>query len=230
MLAQSLSTSQKFAALHAEAGALAEFCQVLFVLAVAHADDCGRLQGDAWTVKQRVVPTSPRTLAEVDQALAALARVDLVQRYRADGRDVMAICRFQDHQEFRHPPRATLPPPPGTTDPPRPGTGADAPVPAGTGTNAPVPGLRKEVRKEVRKKDRARARAGLSALWTYLEDCTHDPPCAALHLCGQRRQLDAALRAGQVTPDEAARLERLWGVDPQMARAGPRRARKAEAS
>ena len=55
MIRASISTSRKFAQLPTE------FCQVLYLLLIVHADDFGMLAGDAWTVKYKAVPTSPRS-------------------------------------------------------------------------------------------------------------------------------------------------------------------------
>lgn len=229
LLAPALSTSHKFAALYAVAGDLAEFCQVLFTLLVAHADECGRQHGDPFTVKHRVLPSAPRSVEEVDQALDALQRVGLVQRYTADERSLLAIPKFQEHQALRHPPQSTLPPPPGQPlDPLRPRMGDPGPIPDPScpgmyhhGSMRPaVPSKRREEKsREEKIRDRAHPRAGLLTSVDYLEACPHDPPCETPHLCGTRRQLAAAVRDGQLTPEEAARLEQLWLIDRQMLRA-----------
>jgi hypothetical protein len=92
MISKSLSTSEKRAALHDEAGKLAEFCQALYPLLVAHADDWGCLQGDVFTVKHLVDPTSPRRLVDFEAALMALHNVGLVRWYEAD--DVSGTPRW----------------------------------------------------------------------------------------------------------------------------------------
>lgn len=98
MIAKTFSTSEKRAALHRVAGKLAEFCQALFPLLVAHSDDSGRQQGDTFTVKHAVDPTSPRPLVDFDKALAALASVGLIHWYEVDGRRYIEIVQFADHQ------------------------------------------------------------------------------------------------------------------------------------
>jgi len=102
MLTKSLSTSQRWARLHGEAGKLAEFCQVLFALLVAHADDFGRLAGDVFTVKFAVVPTSPRKESEVQAALTALHNVGLIEWYGVDGCKCIQINDFDRHQSGLH--------------------------------------------------------------------------------------------------------------------------------
>jgi hypothetical protein len=98
MIARTLSTSERYARLHETAGKLAEFCQSLYPLLVAHADDSGRQQGDEFTVKHAVHPTSPRPLADFTKALLALAQVGLVEWYQVDGRKYIEIRAFAAHQ------------------------------------------------------------------------------------------------------------------------------------
>lgn len=102
MISKSLSTSERRAALHQTAGKLAEFCQSLYPLLVAHADDWGCLQGDVFTVKHLVDPTSPRSLDAFRTALIALHNVGLITWYQADdpdgGKWVVYIRGFSAHQ------------------------------------------------------------------------------------------------------------------------------------
>lgn len=102
MVAKSLSTSQKYARLNQVAGKRAEFCQALFPLLVAHADDFGRLAGDVFTVKHAVVPTSPRKEADVTAALEALHVVGLIVWYEADDRKCIQIVDFDRYQSGLH--------------------------------------------------------------------------------------------------------------------------------
>jgi hypothetical protein len=102
MVAKSLSTSQRYAQLSTIAGALAEFCQAMFPLLVAHTDDFGRLAGDPFTVKHKVVPTSPRPESDVAQALAFLDAVHLIQWYEVEGRKWVQVEQFDAHQQGLH--------------------------------------------------------------------------------------------------------------------------------
>lgn len=102
MISKSLSTSERRAALHTVVPKLAEFCQQLYPLLVAHADDFGRLSGDAFTVKHAVDPTSPRPLHDFERALAALDQVGLVVCYEAEGRQLIEIANFELHQQGLH--------------------------------------------------------------------------------------------------------------------------------
>lgn len=116
MVAKTLSTSERFAALYDVAGELAEFCQVLYPLMVAHSDDFGRQQGDAFTVKHLVLPISPRPIQEFESALHALHKVGLIVWYESDGRKVIQIQNFGEHQPGLHKKtRSKFPEPPGNS-------------------------------------------------------------------------------------------------------------------
>lgn len=116
MISKCLSTSEKYAALLSEAGALGEFCQALYPLVVAHADDWGRLQADSFTIKHLVLPFSPRSLDEFTAALQALHNVGLVQIYSTAGRSYMQVIDFDEHQTGLHKRIASrLPEPPGNS-------------------------------------------------------------------------------------------------------------------
>jgi hypothetical protein len=98
MIAKTLSTSQRYARLHQVAGKLAEFCQALYPLLVSHSDDSGRQQGDVFTVKHAVCPSSPRTIADVEKALTALHQVGLITCYEVAQRKYIEIQDFASHQ------------------------------------------------------------------------------------------------------------------------------------
>lgn len=102
MLSNSLSTSEKFARLSEVCPNLTEFAQSLYMLLVAHADDFGRQQGDPFTVRHKVHPTSPRSLSEFAEAIQALDTVGLVRCYTAQGRQVIEIRQFDAHQQGLH--------------------------------------------------------------------------------------------------------------------------------
>jgi hypothetical protein len=116
MISKSLSTSEKFASLHEQAGKLAEFAQTLYMLLVAHADDWGCQQGDVFTVKHAVHPTSPRKLADFETALKHLHNAGLVAWYDADDKRVVYIRSFSAHQSLKGHDKdgrkRTFPPPP----------------------------------------------------------------------------------------------------------------------
>lgn len=153
MIAKTLSTSQRYADLNTVAGKLAEFCQALYPLLVAHSDDFGRQAGDEFTVKHAVCPTSPRKLGDVTKALASLHRVGLVIWYESDGRKCLQIQDFDRYQTGLHKRTASHFPGPsgkfpeipsegkgreekGTEEKGREGNGADAPPPLSTVTTS----------------------------------------------------------------------------------------------
>lgn len=102
MISKSLSTSERRAALHPEAGKLAEFCQALYPLLVAHADDFGCQQGDVFTIKHLVDPTSPRRLTDFDAALAALHNVGLITWYQdSESKWIVYVRGWYSHQQLK---------------------------------------------------------------------------------------------------------------------------------
>jgi hypothetical protein len=102
MIAKTLSTSRKYGRLHEVAGKRAEFCQALYPLLVAHADDFGRLPGDVYTVKHAIIPTSPRKEHDLTAALAALHLVGLIQWYEVGESKCIQITNFDAHQQGLH--------------------------------------------------------------------------------------------------------------------------------
>lgn len=98
MIAKSLSTSERRARLHQEAGPLAEFCQALYPLLVAHADDWGRLEASVFHIKHAIEPTSPRSVEEFTTALLALQTVSLIDWYVVADRYYLQVVDFKKHQ------------------------------------------------------------------------------------------------------------------------------------
>lgn len=109
-LLKSLSTSRRYAALHATAPTIADFAQALYPLLIAHADDDGCLPGDAWTIKHTVCPASPHSDADVAAALDALVAVALLERVDAAS---MRVTNFAARQQVGRSPESpsSLPPP-----------------------------------------------------------------------------------------------------------------------
>jgi hypothetical protein len=105
MIDKTLSTSVRRAALHAELPELAEFTQALYPLLVAHSDDWGCQGGDAFTIKHKVDPTSPRPLEAFQEALGALHRVGLIVWYDTvgdgSGAQWVFITGWFAHQRLR---------------------------------------------------------------------------------------------------------------------------------
>jgi hypothetical protein len=101
MISKSLSTSEKFGSLVA-LGELSEFTQLLYPLLVIHADDYGRLQGDAFTIKLMCLPVSPRPLEAFAIALQQLDAAGLITWYEAAGKRYIQIRNFEWHQHGLH--------------------------------------------------------------------------------------------------------------------------------
>jgi hypothetical protein len=102
LISKSLSTSAKFAELQTAVPELAEFCQCLYMLLVAHSDDWGRQAGDVFTVKHVIAPASPRSMREVEVALTALHNAGMVVWYESEGRKLIQINDFDAHQPGLH--------------------------------------------------------------------------------------------------------------------------------
>lgn len=102
LISRSLGSSRKFHAALQAGGKLGEFCQVLFPLIVANTDDFGRMPGDAFTVKNLVLPSSRRPERDFDKALDVLADVMLIDRYHVDGVIYLQVNQFDTHQPNLH--------------------------------------------------------------------------------------------------------------------------------
>ena len=98
MISRSLGISQKYAALIDTENGLADFCHALFPLLVANADDFGRLQGDAFTVKHTCFPISHHSIDDFENAILAMHRVGLLTRYRIGLHTYVQIANFRKHQ------------------------------------------------------------------------------------------------------------------------------------
>ena len=191
MLSRSLSTSRRFAALQKEGGDLTDFASGLYILLILHADDYGRLAGDPWTVKQVVLPFSPRDPDEFAQALAILARVQLVQKYDVNGQKYLYITKFERHQRLKFRVVSEFPAPPFT-----PSNG-----------------------KKRREEKRSEEKRSEGDLYDTLRACPHTPRCINLPLCRRITQIDQAMRAGTVTAEEGAAHIKKWRKQFTMARA-----------
>lgn len=102
LISRSLGSSRKFHDLLHAGGKLGEFCQVLFPLVIANTDDFGRMAGDAFTVKNVVLPSSRRPEKDFDRALDAMAEVHLIARYTVDGGIYLQVNKFDQHQPNLH--------------------------------------------------------------------------------------------------------------------------------
>lgn len=102
LISKSLGSSRKFHSLLRVGGKHGEFCQVLFPLLIVNADDFGRLAGDAFTVKNVVLPSSNRPERDFELALGVIAEVGLIDRYQVEGDIYIQINKFDEHQPNLH--------------------------------------------------------------------------------------------------------------------------------
>lgn len=100
LISRSLGSSRKFHDLLQAGGKLGEFCQVLFPLIVVNCDEHGRMPGDAFTVKNVVLPSSPRPERDFDTALAVMAKVGLLERYAVDTTIFLQVRKFEENQHL----------------------------------------------------------------------------------------------------------------------------------
>lgn len=76
--------------------------RLLFIGLVSHADDEGRLGGHPVEVGLQVFPADRVRAEKVDGWLAELSDVELVLRYSVEGRPLLEIPKFQEHQDSRY--------------------------------------------------------------------------------------------------------------------------------
>jgi hypothetical protein len=98
LISRSLGSSRKFHDLLRVGGKLGEFCQVLYPLIVTNTDDWGRMAGDAFTIKNVVLPTSARKEGDFELALQALDQVGLITRYAINSDIYLQVNQFDAHQ------------------------------------------------------------------------------------------------------------------------------------
>lgn len=154
MLSKSLSTSEKFAALVTQAPELFEFCHALYPLLMAHTDDFGRLQGDAFTVKHQCYPASPRSLEDFAAALLVMHDVELIIWYSVAGKKFIQIQKFEAHQSGLHKrTRSSFPR-----------------VPDVSGNSLELPGQLKGTKENLTKEKRSTDKAAVQVLIDYYSD------------------------------------------------------------
>ncbi|MDB5258089.1 MAG: dnaD, partial [Chitinophagaceae bacterium] len=103
MLSKTISTSRKVNKLTDRAG-------LLYTWLIAHTDDYGRMEGDALSVRAKVVPMRNSTIDEVESDLVILEK-DLIKRYTVKDEIFLELLNFDSFQTFRsdRPRRAEYP-------------------------------------------------------------------------------------------------------------------------
>jgi len=94
MINRSIGTSKKVAKLD-EAGAL------IFTWLQSYTDDYGRMDGDARTVRAKVVPMRDYEVAYVEERLQKMEDLELITRYEVDDEKYLQVVNFEEHQTFR---------------------------------------------------------------------------------------------------------------------------------
>lgn len=77
-------------------------------------DDHGRSRDNARLIKAAVWPLDPVSLAEIEEDLHHLATANLIDRYQSNGKSLLAVTNWSEHQ---HPNRVAKPQFPGPSDP-----------------------------------------------------------------------------------------------------------------
>lgn len=91
MLHRTYSFSKEFNGLN-------DFEKVVYMLAIPHLDDFGRIDGDPNVFKAMVLPMNAGTEEVFDAALEKVKEVGLISRYDVNGQKVIQYLRFEDEQ------------------------------------------------------------------------------------------------------------------------------------
>lgn len=94
MLAKSISTSLQVNKLGIEA-------QLLFTWMIPHADDDGRLNGEAEYIKLLVVPAKTWTKTQTESYLKAIHEAGLIYRWNENGTTYVEFPTWTKHQQIR---------------------------------------------------------------------------------------------------------------------------------
>lgn len=103
MLSKTISTSRKV-------NKLSDRAALLYTWLIAHTDDYGRMEGDALSVRAKVVPMRNSSIDEVESDLVILEK-DLIKRYTVKDEIFLELLNFDSFQTFRsdRPRRAEYP-------------------------------------------------------------------------------------------------------------------------
>jgi len=104
MISKSISTSRKV-------NRLPDRVALLYTWLIPHTDDFGRLEGDALSIKAKIVPMRNCTESEIIEDLALIEKHGLIEQYEVKGEKYLQIIGFEDFQTFRidRPRRALYP-------------------------------------------------------------------------------------------------------------------------
>lgn len=95
MISKTISTSRKV-------NRLSDRASLIYTWMQPHTDDYGRLEGDALSLKAKVVPMRPDiTEKEIEEDLNSMVKNNLIIRYEVDGERYIEIIGFDKFQTFR---------------------------------------------------------------------------------------------------------------------------------
>jgi hypothetical protein len=95
MVSKVISISEKV-------NSLSLFGRLLYTWMIPHADDFGRLPGSPAKVKFLVVPMADESKQDVEQALADMDKIGVIQWYEIEGEQFIQITNFDEHQTGLH--------------------------------------------------------------------------------------------------------------------------------
>lgn len=100
MLSKSISTSKKVTRLYESGdGHDKSFAVLLYTWLQPHLDDFGRYDAEPFTIKFEVIPTFlDKTEKAVQDALNLMQDCGLLILYEANGRKVLQVANFEEHQ------------------------------------------------------------------------------------------------------------------------------------
>lgn len=93
MLSKTISTSRKVHRLPDRAA-------LLYTWMIPHTDDFGHMEGDALSVKAKVMPMRSVTIEQIEEDLLTMEK-ELIKRYEVDGEIYLEILNFDSFQTFR---------------------------------------------------------------------------------------------------------------------------------
>ena len=97
MLSKSISTSKKVTELYNKTGGCC-FYLLVYSWLHPHVDDFGRYDADPFTIKHNIVPTLKEDETDCKFAVLEMEEVGLVKTWEVDGKKVLEIVAFDEHQ------------------------------------------------------------------------------------------------------------------------------------
>lgn len=76
-----------------------------------HCDDAGRAKDNPKLIKAAIWPLDNVTLADIEEDLSTLAEHGRIVRYEVDGKRLLEVTNWSEHQKISRPTPSKLPPP-----------------------------------------------------------------------------------------------------------------------